>query len=155
MSRSTLGYILLAALTCCAALLLYARPVYAARSCLGKDPAAVVRAYYAAAARHDAAGAQACLTAQYRTQLRSVIDPDWQNIASFRLLRIQVFRRALRDAPGNIRPLPYRLMLVTALYDVQWKQIAGSANGENLSFIYVEKEYRSSPWLIGGIGSGP
>jgi hypothetical protein len=123
-------------------------------ACPGKDPIAVVRTYYAAAARHDAAGAQACLTPQYRRKAATFIDPDWKNIAWIRILGFQLFGRLLNDADTETGPAPARLSLVTVSYVVRWKRVGGTADGPGLSFVDLAQAKLSSPWRIEEIGSG-
>lgn len=130
------------------------RPV-AVAGCRGTGPIAVVRAYYAAAARHDARGAQACLTMTFRYLTARAVDSDWVNIASIHLTRVRAYPVSPSDAPGDILERPARLVQVVVEYVVRWLRITGSLNGPGIRFIYVEKGCATSPWLIGSIGSGP
>ena len=123
--------------------------------CPGATPAAVVRSYYAAAVRHDAASAQACLTPDYRHETASFVAPDWVNIVWFRFIRIDVFPVSPRTAPGNFRHLPAQLVQIDVSYVAKWKVIAGTADGPGLWFIYVARMQPHSAWRIGTIGSGP
>jgi hypothetical protein len=122
--------------------------------CPGKDPIAVVRTYYAAAARHDALGAQACLTPQYRRKAATFIDPDWKNIEWIHIFGFQLFGRLLNDADTETGPAPARLSLVTVSYIVRWKRVGGTADGPGLSFVDLAQAKLSSPWRIEEIGSG-
>ena len=123
--------------------------------CRGTSPVSVVRVYYAAAARHDARAAQACLTVTFRHLIAHAVDPDWVNIATFHLTHVRAFPVSPSAAPGEIRRRPFRLVQVVAEYVVRWRTIASAPDGPGLRFIYVEKERATSPWLIGSIGSGP
>lgn len=111
---------------------------------------------YNAAAHHQKAPAEACLTAYYRQRLAgmTVLDPDWANIAAIRLTRVQVFSMKPAMRPGDM-PRPYRLAQVVVQCVVRWRIVGGSPNGPGLRFIYVVREQRASPWRIGSIGSGP
>ncbi len=124
-------------------------------SCHGTDPVAVVRSYYAAAARHDARAAQACLTGTYRHLATQAVDPDWVNIAAFHLTRVRAYPTSPSAAPGEIRQRPFRLVQVVAEYVVRWRTITSAPNGPGIRFIYIEKERATAPWRIGSIGSGP
>lgn len=130
------------------------RPIIPA-GCRGANPVAVVRAYYAAAARHDAREAQACLTVTFRHLEARTVDPDWVNIASIHLTRVRAYPVSPSEAPGEIRHRPARLTQVVVEYVVHWRTIMADPNGPGIRFIYVEKERATSPWLIGSIGSGP
>jgi hypothetical protein len=125
-------------------------------TCSGKTPLDIVRHYYRYAAQRNAQGAQACLSAPYRKLLHkeNIIDPDWVNIASIRLLHIHQEQVPPKYQPDNL-PVPAELFQVVVTYIVHYRVVESQPNGRGVSFVYVAKQTRHSPWRITGIGSGP
>lgn len=126
--------------------------------CPGQSAEAPVRGYYAAVVRHDAHRAKSCLTSYYAQQLAHVIDPDWQNVATLRSLKLRVARLPHDTLPGNVPRSyagPFAFAQVDAQFIVRYHRVESSSNGPTIRFIYVVKQYRTSPWRIAAIGSGP
>lgn len=130
-------------------------------TCDGSSPRAVVRAYYTAINRHQAARAQACLTPYFRAQSMSVVDPDWANIEYVH--RLSLRSRTSRPVPAGMLPgnvphrdmKPYAAAEVTAQFTARYYRVIESPNGLTIRFIYAVKQTRRSPWRIASIGSGP
>ena len=126
--------------------------------CPGQSAEAPVRGYYAAVVRHDARRAKSCLTSYYARQLAHVVDPDWQNVATLRSLKLKVAKLPHDTLPGNVPAAyarPYAFVQVDAEFTVRYYRVESSSNGLTIRFIYVVKQHRTSPWRIAAIGSGP
>jgi hypothetical protein len=127
-------------------------------SCASASAAGVVRYYYEALNQHRAAAAKACLTPGYLNRLinvHHVVDLDWKNVVSARVVKIAVHPVADRVLPADIRPAPFRAVQILAQVVERYRQVVGSANGMNTWFIYVVEQRATSPWRIAEIGSGP
>lgn len=129
-----------------------------ASACPGGSPKAAVRGYYEAIIRHQTLAAKSCLTPYYLKQLDRVVDPDWQNIATLRSLKLKSDGLQVGSLPGNVPKTyakPYASGQVDAEFVVHYYRVEDSSNGFTIRFIYVVKQHRNSPWRIAAIGSGP
>lgn len=127
-------------------------------ACPGGSPKVAVRGYYEAIIHHRTLVAKSCLTPYFRRQTARDVDPDWQNIATLRSLKLKSARLPFDSLPGNV-PIayakPYAFLQVDAEFVVRYYRVESSPNGFTIRFIYVVKQYRNSPWRIAAIGSGP
>lgn len=99
-----------------------------------------------------------CLTPYYSGQLARVVDPDWENIATLRSLKLTTAVLPHDSLPGNVPKAyasPYAFAQVDAEFVVHYYRIVDASNGKTIRFIYVVKQHRNSPWRIAAIGSGP
>jgi hypothetical protein len=124
------------------------------KSCPSASPEAVVRAYYAAAARGDGQAAEACFTVALRKVTAVGVDPDWQNIKSMQLLSVTEFPLAPVHRPAATWP-PFRATGYRVEYVASWKSHMTDRDGLGVRFVSVVQVDRDSPWRIDSIGSGP
>jgi hypothetical protein len=124
------------------------------KGCPSASPEAVVRAYYAAAARGDGPAAEACFTVAFRKVAAVGIDPDWQNIKSIQLLTVTEIPLAPVHRPAATWP-PFRATGYRVEYLASWKSHMTDRDGPGVRFISVVQINRDSPWRIDSIGSGP
>jgi hypothetical protein len=123
--------------------------------CPSSSATGVVQAYYRALNQHRAAAAKACLTRYYLTQVLHVVDPDWVNVISARVVKLTARKVSASVLPPNISPSPYRAIQVDAEVVVPYRRIGSSPDGLNTWFIYAIKQQARAPWRIADIGSGP
>ena len=126
-----------------------------ADNCPGRTPAEVVQAYYTASAQGNIDRAQACLTTQYREQLRTVVDPLWQNLATVTFTRIDEQAVELNTLPDGVPRSVARATQVFLSYAAQWRVETTAQNGPALAFIYLVQATDDAPWRIASIGTGP
>jgi len=127
-------------------------------ACPGGSPEAAVRGYYGAIIRHQTVTARSCLTPYFLKQSDRVVDPDWQNIATLRSLKLKSGQLQVGSLPGNVPKAydkPYASRQVDAEFLVHYYRVESSPNGTTIRFIYVVQQHRHSPWRIAAIGSGP
>jgi hypothetical protein len=94
----------------------------------------------------------------YVKRLARVVDPDWQNIATLRSLKLKKAALPFDSLPGNVPKgyaRPYAFARVDAEFIVHYYHVESSSNGPTIRFIYVVEQHRKGPWRIASIGSGP
>jgi len=112
-------------------------------------PRQLVLAYYKRLALTDTAGANRCLSDDYRRELAGI-----SPIYTVWLGDVKISKGARLRLKGM-----YSTNYDERLYYVEysaWQMGGGvSPSGQESMFVYVAKETKESPWRIIGIGSGP
>jgi hypothetical protein len=137
-----------------AAVLGWARDAPGPAACRGAAPSGIVRSYYAAINRGDAASARACFTAAALERLGGAAPGG----AFTRVeLRRVVETPVDGGTPPNRLPRPAHATIVWVQYDAQVHplRLGLDESGPGARFFYVVQETDGAPWRIATVGAGP
>lgn len=115
------------------------------------EPRQLVQTYYNRLALGDMAGADKCLSDSYRHELRR---PNVIRESVIWLGDVNVSKGTRIRLHGQ-RSKNYDELQFTVKYNAWYLRPAGTAGGNQLSFVYVAREAKDDPWRIISIGTGP
>jgi ketosteroid isomerase-like protein len=112
-------------------------------------PSQVVETYYNSIASGDYSTAKAVLSDDIGQQYINSSDSDFKNIKQLTDLKVSP------AAPIKLYGKNFDEVQVTAEYVAEYKKVITSNSGKQMTFIYVAKKEKDSPWKIISIGTGP
>lgn len=115
------------------------------------EPRQIVQTYYNRLALGDTHGADKCLADNYRRELSR---PNVIRESVLWLSDVNISKGAHIRLYGQ-RSTNYDELQFTVKYSAWYLQPSGTTDGNQLSFVYVAREAKDSPWRIISIGTGP